>query len=127
MTTDEIKIMLDSLATLQAKLEVIELDKQAALAEAVPPEVKARLDEIETSFGQEAQETREHIAHLTDIIKAQVIVHGATVKGTYMQAVYAKGRVTWDGKKLDGMMSIIPALADARKEGEPSVSFRAVK
>ncbi|CAK0771531.1 hypothetical protein CCP3SC15_4350001 [Gammaproteobacteria bacterium] len=39
-------------------------------------------------------------------------------------AVYTKGRVSWDSKKLDGMMILVPELASARKEGEPSVSIR---
>ena len=57
-------------------------------------------------------------------IKEAGLAAGKTIKGNHHSCVFTKGRVTWDGKKLDGMMSIIPALRDARKEGDPSVSVR---
>ena len=67
------------------------------------------------------------IAELRAEVQSEVLAGGATVKGSVYMAVWNKGRVSWDSKKLDGMMSIIPALKDARKEGEPTVSFRSVK
>ena len=59
-------------------------------------------------------------------IEADVIQKGESVKGARFTAVYVKGRVTWDTKMLDGMMSLIPQLADARKQGEPSAQIRKV-
>ena len=41
-------------------------------------------------------------------------------------AIYAKGRISWDGSKLDGMMALIPQLKEARKEGTPSVRLRKI-
>jgi hypothetical protein len=38
-----------------------------------------------------------------------------------------KGRVSWDGKSLDGYMAAHPEISAFRKEGEPSVSLRNVK
>jgi hypothetical protein len=41
-------------------------------------------------------------------------------------AVWNKGRESWDGKKLSGMMALIPQLEQARKIGEPTVSIRKI-
>jgi hypothetical protein len=127
MNEHEIIIALDTLANYQAQVDYLALEKHRLLDEALPAEVKARMAEIETEFADKASAAQENINALTAQIKAAVLANGASVKGSFLHAVYAKGRVSWDGKKLDGMMSLIPALADARKEGEPSVSFRAVK
>lgn len=120
------KQMLDELSELQAQQDSLAL-KKAALIEAVyTPEIRAKLDEIEAEFYEPQQVVAEKIATLTEAVKAQVVTGGETVKGAYLMAVYSKGRVTWDGKKLDGMMALIPGLKEARKEGEASVAIRKI-
>ncbi|MCG3145996.1 MAG: hypothetical protein HONDAALG_03775 [Gammaproteobacteria bacterium] len=52
---------------------------------------------------------------------------GATVKGAALSAVYAKGRVSWDNKALEGYAVAHPELLAFRSEGAPSVSIRGVK
>lgn len=116
---------LDRLAALRAAPDAIRLQKQALVDSILTPEIRAKLAEIDAEFAAPLQAAEEAAAALEAEIKAEVIATGATVKGAHLMAVYAKGRVTWDGTKLDGMMSIIPQLRDARKEGAPSVSFRA--
>lgn len=56
--------------------------------------------------------------------KIAVLELGQTVKGDSAMFVWAKGKTTWDGGKLEGMASIVPALNDAKKVGQPSVSIR---
>lgn len=125
MTT--LSTQLDALADLQASLTALQLEKQAAIDATIPPDVKAELESIELEFSTAAAIAEAKINALTEQIKNAVLENGATVKGTFLQAVYTKGRVTWDGKQLDGMMALIPGLAAARKEGAPSVSFRQLK
>ncbi|MEJ5223523.1 MAG: hypothetical protein WHV44_03635 [Anaerolineales bacterium] len=60
-------------------------------------------------------------------VKAAVIETGQTVKAGALMAMYMKGRVSWDNKKLEGMMALIPDLAKARSEGKPTVQIRTVK
>jgi hypothetical protein len=117
---------LDQLSDYQAQRDLIAIRKQELVDTIYTPEIKAKLAEIDTEFQTQYEGVDANIAKLTDEIKADVIKDGATVKGTNLMAVFSKGRVTWDGKKLDGMMSLIPQLKDARKEGEPSVSIRKV-
>lgn len=66
------------------------------------------------------------IAEQEAAVKAAVLTHGASVKGAHLQAVWSKGRVSWDTKKLDGLMIAVPQLAQCRSEGAPSVSIRKV-
>ena len=121
-----IQEMLDQLAELQAQLEVIRLSKHAAIDTVITPEIKARLDEIDAEFDPQNDSIEVAIDALTTNIKAEVIATGASVKGAHLQAVYTKGRVSWDTKMLDGLAIVFPKLEEARKIGDPSVSIRKV-
>lgn len=120
------KEILEQLTELYAQQDLLNMDREKAKDAAIPQEVKAALEEIALEFSPKQEALSEKIAALLEEVKTAVIAEGETVKGGALQAVYAKGRVTWDGKKLDGMMSLIPQLEDARKVGEPSVSIRKV-
>lgn len=51
---------------------------------------------------------------------------GSTIKGHRLQAVWGKGRTSWDGKLLEGYAIAFPEILKAQKIGEPSVSIRVV-
>ena len=121
-----IEQMLDQLSDYQAQRALIEIKKQELIDSIFTPEIKARLQEIDTEFATQYEGVDANIAALTEQIKAAVIANGESVKGSFLHAVYAKGRVSWDSKKLEGLMMVIPQVADARKEGEPSVSIRKI-
>jgi hypothetical protein len=118
--------LLDQLAEYQAQKDAIILRKQEAMDSVLTAEIKAKLTEIEAEFSIQSEGVDTNISELTNKIKTEVIAHGESVKGTYLHAVYARGRISWDTKKLDGLMILIPQLAGARKEGEPSVSIRKI-
>jgi hypothetical protein len=69
----------------------------------------------------------ERLAALEEDIKAEVARHGASVKGAHVQAVFTRGRVSWDTRGLDGYARAHPEVLSFRKEGEPSISLRVVK
>jgi hypothetical protein len=115
---------LDALVELYAERDALELHRQELIDAVYTAEIKAKIADINAELSEPAETVTGKIALLEAEIKADVLVCGETVKGAHMMAVYAKGRVTWDNKKLDGMMALIPALKEARKEGEPSVSLR---
>ena len=66
----------------------------------------------------------ERIKELETAIKPLVIQHGETVKFGKIQAVYTKGRTSWDTDKLEQIASTHPVVNDAKKIGQPSVSIR---
>lgn len=120
------KELLEQLTELYAQQDLLNLDREKAKDAAIPQEVKATLEEIAFEFSPKQEAISEKIATLEAEVKTAVLTEGATVKGGALQAVFTKGRTTWDSKKLDGMASLIPQLADARKVGEPTVSIRKV-
>ena len=116
---------LDKLSELYARRDVLAMQKQDAIALAMKP-VQAQIDEINADYEATEQEVSNAIIEMEALVKHEVLELGATVKGYNLMAVWSKGRVSWDAKKLDGMMALIPALKEARKEGEPTVSIRKV-
>lgn len=117
---------LNELANIKAMLDALNLQKQELLAAAMPAEVRARLDEIEAEFSGKTETANEKAAALEAEIKAEIIAGGASVKGDYLHAIYAKGRVTWDTKGVEGFAVAHPELNAFRKVGEPSVSIRKI-
>ncbi len=117
---------LNLISEYQAQQSILQLERQRIIDEAMPAEVKARIAEINAEFNGKDEAVSENIKALEKQVKEEVIESGESLKGAFLHAIYAKGRVTWDGKMLEGMMSIIPGLKDARKEGEPSVSLRKI-
>jgi hypothetical protein len=125
MSTD-ISQKIDQLANFQAQRDVLELEKQSLLDQLLPPEIKARIEEIEAEFSGKREAVDEKINELESEIKEEVIRHGATVKGTFLRVVYHPGRVTWDTKSLDAYARARPELLEFRKQGEPFVSIQKV-
>jgi hypothetical protein len=122
----DITTKLDELAELRASLDVVALEKQAAIDSVYTPEIHAKISDIEIEFAGKAQVAIEKAAALEAEIKDAVIEGGETVKGSFLMAVWAKGRTSWDTKGLDKAIQLIPTLAQYKSEGSPSVSIRKV-
>lgn len=58
-------------------------------------------------------------------IRQSTLVIAQTIQGATLQAVYVRGRTSWDGKALDGFAAAHPEILAFRKTGEPSVTVRA--
>lgn len=115
---------LHRLAKLFAERDGLGAQKQALIDQALPPEVKAHLDDIEAEFGQKAEAATANIESLEAEIKRETLGHGETVRASGIQAVWNKGRQTWDGKALASYGETHPEILQFRKEGEPSVTIR---
>ena len=103
----------------------------AAEFEAVKAAVLAlHQDELERaeSYAEKiVSATRDEMDSLETGIKADVLSRQVTVRGAHLQAVYSRGRVSWDSKTLDGYALSHPEILAARTEGKPSVAFREIK
>jgi hypothetical protein len=104
----------------------VNIHKQEAIDAILTPEIKAQLADIEAEFRAQSVAVDENIDALTAEVKSLVSENGITYKGQHLQAVYSKGRVSWDTKALDGYAAAHPEVAQFRKEGEPSVSIRKI-
>lgn len=122
----EIKSMLDQLSELKSQIDVMRIQKDELISTVITPEIKNKLAEIDQEFDSAINRAEDHANALTEAIKNMTLTHGATVRGQYNMAVFAKGRVSWDTKQLDGMAKLIPALLDARIVGNPSISIRSI-
>lgn len=122
-----IEQLLDQLAEIYHKLDLLNLDYTAKRNEIVPPEIRLALAELDAEFGETQAAAGANIAELKSKIEALAKEHGASVAGRYMRATFVKGKVTWDAKALDGYMIAEPALAAFRKEGDPSIRIEFIK
>jgi len=122
MNENEIKQKLDQLAEYLTQRDTINLEKQAPLEAIYTPEIKAHIAEIEAEFSEKIDKIDEKIAALETEIKQSVITYGASVKGSYLQAIYARGRVSWDTKSLDGYAAAHPELLALRKKNNTAYS-----
>ena len=117
---------LDQLAEMYAQRDLATMDKQKLIDELYTPELKKQIADIEAEFSAKTDAVNENIATLEAEVKEEVKQHGSSVKGKFLNAVFTKGRVTWETKGLEGLMVAVPQLAQFRKEGDPSVSLRKV-
>jgi len=126
----EVVVTLDQLADLQQKTEAMNherADKINALLPPIPPEIQAQIDAINAEYNAITIPAAEKCAKMKEQIVDCILALGKSVKGKHLHAVWAKGRVSWDTSKLDGLMIAIPQLKALRSEGSPTVSFRGVK
>lgn len=127
MTTEEtIKAALADLAAKQ-QIATIYADEFQRRHDSILLGVKDQLDALAVEMEPKMTMAAFDAQEAERAVKSLVLELGKSVKGDTLHAVYAKGKTTWDGAKLDGMVSLIPQIADARKVGQPSVSIREVK
>ncbi len=126
MSTDIVATKLDELAELRAVAEAARLDYETRRADILSV-VQPQLADLDREVKPKLAVAELTAAQLEGEVKVLVIGAGESVKGARLHAVYSKGRVTWDSKALDGYAAAHPEVAAFRREGEPSVTIRAVK
>jgi len=124
--TQNAKDILEKLTELYAQRDLLHIAHDEARDAVIPEEVEAALADVDAEFTPKLDAIDQKIASLEEDAKAAVLSEGATVKGNVLQAVYTKGRVSWDNKKLEGLMMIVPQLEGARSVGQPTVSIRKI-
>jgi hypothetical protein len=120
----EVAEKLKRLSTLYEERETLAAQKQTLIDQVLTPEIKKRLGEIDDEFAEKDKGAAANIETLEGEIKQATLTHGETVKAAGLQAVWTKGRVTWDSKGLTTFSQSHPEVLQFRKEGEPSVSIR---
>jgi len=118
--------LLEKLTELQASIDLLKLDKADTLDKVIPPEIKAAMEAVNAEFDEKIEAANKRFSEIEQAVKVAVIDAGETIKGGAYQAVFNKGRVSWDSKQLEGLMIAFPRLAEARKEGNPYVSLKRV-
>ena len=97
--------------------------------EAVPglARIKEAIEELERIASTLTKDIDAKIQAKKQEIRTMVLAHRSTVKGATLMAVYGKPRVTWENAVLLKIAERNQAVADCKKSGAPSVSFRKIK
>lgn len=90
-------------------------------------EIEAVMEKRTENLKREVNEYNTEISFLEEGVKGFVKGRGKSLKGEFLEAIYAKGRTTWDTKALDGYASTHQEILQFKKTGDPSVSIKAVK
>ncbi len=122
---DHVVGKLQRLADLHAAVDVARIDYEAKRAD-VLKKVQAELDAIDLEFRPVLDAAEENATALEAEIKNDVLLRGESLRGGIYQAIYMKGRVSWDSRGIDDYARAHPEVLKFRKEGQPSVTLRAV-
>ncbi len=116
---------LKRLAELRAALDMTRIDYESRRAE-VLQKVQAELDALETEYQPLLDAAQDNAEILEGEIKNDVLVGGKSVSTDVYQAIYMKGRVTWDSEGITRYAEAHPDVLKFRKVGNPSVALRTV-
>jgi len=108
-----------------AEIDLLNSERQAMIDKVITPEIKAQLENIDAQIDPFIANVISRNQELIDLIKAEVIAAGETVSGEFHQAVYMKGRTSWDSKSLEGFAAAHPEILQFKTIGSPSVSIKA--
>lgn len=115
---------LERLADLRAAVDLTRMDYETKKAK-VLEKVQAELDALDAEYEPLLEAAEGNALALESEIKNDVLLRGESVLTDVYQAVYMKGRVSWDNKGIDRYALSHPEVLQFRKEGEPSVALRA--
>lgn len=114
---------INKLEEVYAHKTLVEMDYQEKRRE-IEKVIAPQLLELDAEYSPLKEQIATAATELEAEIKADVLKTGETVKGNQFTFAWVKGRVSWDTKALDGYAAGHPEIAQFRKEGEPSVTFR---
>jgi hypothetical protein len=117
---------LHQLSEMKAAADALRLEYEARRTEIMKP-IQDELAALELEFAPLTDTLTQNITELELAVKQGVLQYGTSVKGDRLQAVFARGRVTWDTQNLDLYARAHPEVNRFRKVGTPSVSLRVVQ
>ena len=118
--------LLDDLFEARCFLDTLHLRRKDAIDALITPEIRAKMLSIEAEFEPGLAEQSERIASLETAVKNRVLAEACSTKGTHLHAVWMKGGVTWDSKKLDAYAVADQKMLAFRTKGSPSVTIRSI-
>lgn len=122
-----VKNLAASLEELYARRDLLKIQHNDARNAVVPEDVKSAVADVDAEFAPMLEGIAQKIEKAEAEVKKAVLDIGETISTENIQVIYKKGAVSWDSKKLDGLMIVIPQLEQARKQGEPSAYIKTRK
>jgi len=105
-------------------IEFLRAQKQLEIDTIITHEIREKLTALGDKYESKFAEANIFVDYIKDEIKKRVLESKVSVRGAAYQAVYVKGRTTWDSKALSGYALAHPEIEKLRKKGKPSVSIR---
>ena len=87
-------------------------------------EIRDAVEAIEAEFSQKDEAVDENITQLEGEIKAAVIEYGVTVSGDHLQAVFNKGRTSFETERVKAYLKSEGLLDKYTKKGKPYCSLK---
>jgi hypothetical protein len=115
---------LERLAELHSAADLAGIDYESRRAE-VMRKVQDELDAIDAEFKPALEAARANEEALQAEIKNDVLLRGESLRGSTYQAIYMKGRVSWDAVGMNEYARDHPDVLQFRREGQPTVTVRA--
>lgn len=115
---------LDRYAECETFLDVARLRHEEAMEALVPQELKDEMRRLKSLYAAAISGTTSELGELRKQINAITLALQHTVRGEYRQAVWNKGRTTWDMPALKAYAKTHPEVAVLKKTGKPSVTVR---
>jgi arginyl-tRNA synthetase len=128
MNNEEVVALMNKYVDMKSQISLLEADKKKLIDEAMPKEVRQRVEEIDEEFAGKTEKAEKDLEKLEEEIKAGVVSlqKAITVKG--MKAFYYDGKISWDAKGLEGVIKNNPEIGEViskfKKQGKPYASFR---
>ena len=108
-------------------IELLSAEKEKLKESVITLEIKQMLAEIDVEFNQKTAPLTLENEHLMAQVKSSVIEKGETLTGSWHQAVFMRGRISWDSKGLAGFSVAHPEIQVFQHVGDPSVSVKSRK
>ncbi len=115
---------LDELKEIEEEIKVHMAEYEQKIVNAMPEEVSKRIEWLRKQSTDFLEPINMLRSQLEKEIKTAVLENRQSVKGESYQAVYTKGKITWDTKALTGYALAHPEIEELKKTGKPSVSIR---
>lgn len=126
-----IEVKLERLDDAIARREVLAIKKEELRKSILTDEQKQEMENIELEFKPGMDAVNEEVNKLRDEINDEIVRYGSSVKSEHLQAVFNRGRVTFDNKGLQQLEKANPTVWEVVKNfmkvGDPYTTIRNVR
>lgn len=126
MKVEEIQKLLDQLSESYDALDILRKSELDSVNKVMPPEVRQEIDAVHAEYAPKVSTAMNRIHGLEGLILGEVIKHEATISGRRHKAIFQRGKITWDTKKLNELSQRFYQILGAKKQGKSSARITRV-
>jgi uncharacterized protein YifE (UPF0438 family) len=87
-------------------------------------QVREQLAALDKAYSDLLRQADEEVSNLEGEVREAILLLGESAQRVEVQAIFCKGRVSWDSKGLDRYVEQHPDVAEFRRIGAPSVRIK---